>query len=147
MYELDFDKGTRTETITMFTGNASPRRDAMMNYRNVNSCYSKESLLEQYSQTKILVNVHQTDHHHTFEELRVLPALRRGVIVISETVPLIDKIPYSDYIIWTEYEHLTETVKEVQSNYEYYHNVIFGDGSLRELMHNMEAENEHNMHL
>jgi len=68
--------------------------------------------------TKILINVHQNDEHWTLEELRVLPAILRGVVVISETVPLDWTIPYRDKIIFTAYENLVHTVLEVQANYD-----------------------------
>ena len=74
---------------------------------------------------RILVNVHQTDHHHTFEELRVLPALCNGVLIISEEVPLKEEIPYSESIIWSSYDRLPETIEKVKENYDYYYKKIF----------------------
>ena len=88
-----------------------------------------------------MVNVHQTDHHHTFEELRVLPALLNGVIVISEDVPLKEKIPYSEYIIWVEYDKLSETTLDVYNNYLEYYDKIFKQGNLKEILTNMEINN------
>jgi hypothetical protein len=94
-----------------------------------------------YKNSKVLVNVHQTDHHHTFEELRVLPALLNGVIVVSEDVPLKEKIPYSDYIVWASYDNIAQTVKDVSNNYEYYFNKIFTNSKLMECIKKMQDLN------
>jgi hypothetical protein len=75
--------------------------------------------------TKILINIHQTPHHHTCEELRILPALECGVIVISERSPLNELIPYNNLIIWADYDDIIEKTKEVKENYDFFHNKIF----------------------
>ena len=56
--------------------------------------------------TQILINVHTTAHHHTLEEYRVLPALLRGCVVVSEDVPLAREVPYADSIVFAPYERL-----------------------------------------
>jgi hypothetical protein len=84
--------------ITTFVSETKPRRNQLLkNMRqsgipveNVVNCYSKEEVRDLYLNSKILVNVHQTPYHDTFEELRVLPALLCGCIVVSEDVPLKD---------------------------------------------------------
>ena len=106
------------------------------------NCFDKKCLLELYQKNKILINVHQTDHHHTFEELRVLPALLNGVIIISEDVPLKDKIPYNEFIIWSDYDKIVDKVKEVYENYEFYYNKIFVNSNLSEILMSM-TENNH----
>ena len=68
---------------------------------------------------------YKTPHHHTFEELRVLPALECGVIVISEFSPLIELIPYNNLIIWVKYDDITDKIKEVIDNYDVFHNKLF----------------------
>ena len=78
-----------------------------------------------YSSTKIILNIHQTDHHHTFEELRVLPALLSGVIVICEESPLKEHIPYKDYVVWCNYDEIINVTKDVLSNYEKYYELLF----------------------
>jgi len=78
---------------------------------------------------KILLNVHQTDFDHTFEELRVLPALLRGVVVVSEWSPLHHLLPFKDYIIFERYDKLAEKVIEVKNNYESYRDKFFGPHS------------------
>jgi hypothetical protein len=95
-----FQASERESTITMFSNNPCERRSKFSasaeGIVNVQGVFSKDELKRVYDGSKIMVNVHQTDHHHTFEELRVLPALCNGVVIISEDVPLKDKIPYAD---------------------------------------------------
>ena len=94
-------------------------------FLNVNNCFIKNDLQNLYKNTKILINIHQTEHHHTFEELRVLPALQCGVIVISENSPLSELVPYNDYIIWTSYDKILEKTIEIINNYDYFHDLIW----------------------
>ena len=68
-------------------------------------------------------------------------------MIISEDVPLKDKILYSDLIIWTSYEDLPSRVLEVNSNYEYYHNMIFGKNKLEEYSNQMIKSNYKNIGL
>jgi hypothetical protein len=129
----------RDGSFTIFTNNGSQRRDFIMgefykideNYINVSNCFSNDCLMNQYSKSKIMINVHQTDHHHTFEGLRVLPALSQGVLIISEDVPLKESIPYSNFIIWSKYDDLPKTLNEVQKNYNFYFNKIFNKDLLK----------------
>ena len=79
--------------------------------------------------TRILVNVHQTPHHHTLEELRILPALSRGVIIVSESVPLQEYVPFSEYIVFAPYHELAKTAADVYKNYTEHWNRIFGPSS------------------
>ncbi len=75
---------------------------------------------------KVILNVHQTDFHHTFEEFRVLPALLRGVVVVSEEVPLAHTFPLHEYVIFTPYHNLVEKTLEVLEKYEFYREKFFG---------------------
>lgn len=134
----NFLSKNRTSSFSMFTNNGSTRRDSILkefhkidsNFVNISNCFSDKCLHDLYNKSKIMVNVHQTDHHHTFEELRVLPALSQGVIVISEKVPLKENIPYNNFIIWSDYEDLPSKLYEVQKNYEKYYNKIFNKNLL-----------------
>lgn len=92
---------------------------------NINHSYSLESDLNLYKNTKILINIHVTDSHLTFEELRCLPALLCGVLVISEDSPMKEFIPYKDFIIWVPIGEIIEKTKEVLDNYKEYYNKIF----------------------
>lgn len=96
-----------------------------MNYNNINNCFEHDELKNLYLNTKIIINIHQTDHHHTFEELRVLPALQCGVIVISEESPLYYMVPYNEMIIWCKYNDIVNMTKNVLANYDFYYNKIF----------------------
>jgi hypothetical protein len=128
------------DCLTTFFDINQPRRKKLMdefknlrtneiNYHNVNNCFSKDALQDLYLKTKVLINIHQTDHHHTLEELRVLPALQCGVIVICEKCPINDNrhfnVVYDDYIIWAEYSDIVQKTIEVLENYEKYFHDIF----------------------
>jgi len=147
--EPNFTTENRTEIISLFVPNVSPRRDLMFNQlkksndriRIVSDCFTNNCLTNLYDKTKIIVNIHQTDHHHTFEGLRILPALSQGVIIISEEVPLKESIPYYEYIIWSKYEDLPETLKNVNDNYEYFFKNIFNQ-TLINLLDTIKSENK-----
>jgi hypothetical protein len=93
-------------------------------HTNVNNL-KKDELQKLYKNTKVMINAHKSEYHHTFEELQVLPALQCGVIVISEISPLIKMVPYNDYVIWTSYDKIVDKTIEVMNNYDHYHNLIF----------------------
>jgi hypothetical protein len=120
-------------TLTTFINTDEPRRAKLLqniksrsiDHINVNNCFNIDNLKELYKNTKIIINIHQTDHHHTFEELRILPCLQCGVIAICEDSPYKELIPYHDYIIWSSYDNILNTVEEVLKNYDYYFNEIF----------------------
>jgi len=120
-------------TLTTFVNIHEPRRYTLLetikymdiNHINVNNCFDKNALQTLYKNTKILINIHQTDHHHTFEEFRVLPALQCGVLVICEESPLSHLIPYNDYIIWASYDSIHAKVMEVLDSYDEYYDSIF----------------------
>ena len=136
-------KQRQINVLTTFINTNEPRRRALLDnikmanvdHKNINNCFSNEDLKNLYLNTKILINIHQTEHHHTFEELRVLPALLSGIIVISESSPLNNLIPYNDFIIWSSYDNIIETVKNVINNYDDYHNKIFKSKHLLSILH------------
>jgi hypothetical protein len=76
-----------------------------------------------------MLNIHQTEHHHTFEEFRVLPALLRGLVVICEESPLISSIPYSQFVVWSSINDLPMNVMKVKENYNDYVDRFFGPQS------------------
>lgn len=134
IYENYFIKDNRNIlSLTTFYDITQPRRNNLLNkiknenihHINVHNCFEKTELNNILKRTKILINIHQTDHHDTFEELRVLPALESGVIVISEKSPLNHLIPYNDLIIWETYDNIIDKLKEVINNYDMYHEKIF----------------------
>jgi hypothetical protein len=120
-------------------------KEENINLSNIQNCYTKDDLKNLYSKVKVLVNIHQTDHHDTFEELRVLGALLNGVIIISEDVPLKEEIPYSSYIVWTSYDNVCNVMRDVEENYLSYWDRIFGDGKLKQILIEMEDKNIYNI--
>ena len=146
-------KNRSKQIVTTFIDENEQRRKLLMDnlrsanlpYSNETNCFSNKDVETLYTDTKILLNIHQTPHHETFEELRVLPALLCGCIVISEDVPLKEHIPYSKFIIWTNYKSIIEKTKQVSDNYNYYFNKIFITGGLLNIINTMEKENYENI--
>lgn len=142
-------KDNRSGIITSFSNFNTTRRENIFNtltdkyddiYSNIN-VYNFEKQLEIYNRSKILVNIHQTDYHHTFEEFRVLPILQSGVIIIAEKSPLSEYIPYHEHIIWVDYNDIEYVVNDVYTNYAYYHNKIFNN-KLIDIINVMQNNNE-----
>jgi hypothetical protein len=136
LYEPNWGiRNREIDVLTTFIRTCEPRRFRLLeeikakniSHKNVNDCFEKEKLKHLYSNTKILINIHQTDHHHTFEELRVLPALLCGCIIICENSPLKQMVPYHQHLIWVKYDEVVEKCIEIQNNYEYYYNKIFSN--------------------
>ena len=142
IYEPCFLKENRNITsLTTFININEPRRAVLLKnmeneniqHININNCFKENEMQPILKNTKIIINIHQTPHHHTFEELRVLPALECGVIVISEKSPLTELIPYADLIIWTSYDDIIQKTKEVINNYDFFHNKIFSIENINRL--------------
>jgi hypothetical protein len=132
--------------LTTFIDKEQPRRKKLLNdldknninYQNINNIFNKNKLLKIYDNTKILINIHQTDFHHTLEEFRILPALSRNIVIISENIPLKYIIPYNEYIIWCDYSNIINTLKEVELNYDKYFNNFFENNNLKYILKNLE---------
>lgn len=139
VYDINFtfNNERNINILTSYIDVNQPRRKKLFEklyrnnilFTNVNNIFEKNKLCDIYDNTKILINIHQTPYHHTLEEFRLIPALSRGVVVISEIVPMKELLPYHDYIIWTTYDNIIETVKDTIKNYNFYHNKFFGDKS------------------
>ena len=134
IYDIYIVKENRNITsLTSFINTNESRRKLLLNnmienkimHTNINNCFDKNKLQSILKNTKIIINIHQTPHHDSFEELRVLPALECGVIVISEKSPLSELIPYNDLIIWVNYDDIINKLKEVINNYHYFNDKIF----------------------
>lgn len=137
--------------LTTFINTNEPRRHKLLenagsNIININNCFSRIELQNLYMNTKIILNIHQTDYHHTFEELRVLPAICCGVIVICEISPLTENIPYNEFIIWSDYNNILEKMEEVKENYNKYYNDIYGNNKLKNLLDKIEKDNYNNLY-
>jgi hypothetical protein len=136
------------EVITLFGNPNEPRRRSFLNYlessgvkfRNINNYFNEIDHL--YRNIKILINIRQTDHHDTLEELRILPALRCGTIVICEDAPLRDATGYSQFILWSSLEDMPDLIKDVLNNYDAYHQRIFGGETFTRRMKRLEFRNK-----
>jgi hypothetical protein len=138
LYEPYFIKENRNiPFLTTFINTNEPRRrlllDGIQNkkmaHTNVSNCFDRMGIETLYKNTKILINIHQTDHHHTVEELRILPAIQCGTIVISEISPLSELVPYHPFVIWTSYDNILDKATEVLENYDEYHKAIFTENT------------------
>lgn len=135
-YETGGDRSL--DVLSNFYDTAQPRRapliraltDRFPGYRNVTGVFDHAGLARLYGSARILVNAHQTPHHHTIEEFRVLPALSRGAIVISEDVPLRTHIPYHQHVVWCRFEEIPDTVAAVRADYDAVFDRIHGGGRL-----------------
>jgi hypothetical protein len=142
IYKCDFRKENRyIPVLTTFINVHEERRESFLKsiekkniqHVNVNNCFDTIVLEKLYKSTKILINIHQTYHHDTVEELRILPALQCGVIVICEKSPLYELIPYNDLIIWVEYDKILEETIEIINNYDFFYNFIFTEKNINKL--------------
>lgn len=136
LYDVDFGANSRhLDVTTNFYDVNQPRRYTLLEKlktvgaQNYTGQYGRD-LATLYRMSSILVNVHQTDHHDTLEELRVLPALRRGAIVVAEESALQSLIPFKDHIVWAQYNEIPIVVNWVRTNYKEYRDRIFNDALL-----------------
>ena len=141
------------DVITTFQNIYEPRRfnllrnclNSGIDVKNINNCYGEDNIKKVYEQTKILINIRQTDYHDTLEELRILPALLNKCVIISEYAPLIENIPYSKFIIWSKYEDMITTIKKVQENYNQIYNDIFNNSEYYTMIENLKQNNKNNI--
>lgn len=135
LYPLNIDALGRDGVITLFGNPEDSRRklflESLKNRHidsiNVRGVYFDIDSI--YRQAKIVINIRQTEYHDTLEELRILPALRSGAIVISESTPYAEKTWYSKFIIWGSLEQIPDLIIHTQRNYNQIHLQIFGDTS------------------
>lgn len=151
-YSPESEKRVEYDVITSFyilNPDGRPRRQVLhdklkqqnFNYLNLPKVFDEQLYNDYYKKSKILVNVHQTDFHDTFEELRVLPALLNGLIVIAEDSPLKESIPYSEYIVWCDYNEIVDKTNHVLENYDSYFNKIHGpESGLRNVIESMSLD-------
>ena len=155
IYETTYIKmeNRKISSLTTFINVNEPRRHKLLeniknnnhfNHININNCFDKNDIENLYRDTKVIINIHQTPHHDTFEELRCLPALQNGVIIVAEKSPLNHLIPYNELIIWCEYDDIINKVKDVLDNYEEYHSKIFTNDNVT-IINNMIINNNKTM--
>ena len=70
-----------------------------------------------FEDSAVLVNLAQKSYLQTPEELRILPALLQGLLVITEDNPFLDQLPYRDFVISALVPDLPKTIMEVTDNY------------------------------
>lgn len=139
----------RRELVTLFSNPNAGRRAAFLAeararglpVRNAGSAYRRDRLMALLDDTHILINMRQSEHHDTFEALRVLPALARGVLVVSEDVPLREHIPYQDCVVWASRSELIDVLETVHANRERYWQEIFGSGRCAERLRALGEQN------
>ncbi|MGC5585123.1 hypothetical protein [Ornithinimicrobium sp. W1665] len=88
---------------------------------------------EHFDQIAVLLNVHQTPHHHSLEELRVLPAILREVVVVSEEFPLQHELVYGDVVLTSALGELAATVRRTVQSYEDVWDALYGDDRARRI--------------
>lgn len=132
LYPICIDIDGREGVITLFGNPDDSRRKLFL--EDLYGYQIKSSNIREkyfgidsiYRKAKIVVNIRQTDYHDSLEELRVLPALRSGAIVISETAPYAARTWYSKFIIWGSIDQLPNLISDTEKNYDQIHSKIFG---------------------
>ena len=100
----------------------------------------REALSQLLLRTRILVDLRTREAYQTVNEFRLLPALQRGVVVVSEATPLIDSVPWRQYVVWANYSSFAATVNSVADAYESIWDALHGkDSRLPELLAQMRA--------
>lgn len=141
--------GGRRDVVATFTDSGQPRRRELLArlaglaipVRNVTGVYDEAGLRRLYAGAEVVVNVRQTDHHDTLEELRVLPALLCGAIVVSEDVPLRSLVPYERFVIWADYDRIPEAVRGALADAARLRRRIREDASFSETVAALERTN------
>lgn len=132
LYDLYMERQGREGVVTLFGNPEEPRRKTFLenltrqhiHSRNIRGIYFDIDLI--YRKVKIVINIRQTNDHDTLEELRVLPALRCGAIVICETAPFLEKTRYSQFMVCGTLAEIPQLIMDVEKNYDQYHERIFG---------------------
>jgi hypothetical protein len=132
LYPISTDVDGREGIITLFGNPEDSRRKLFLEdlsrhqirYNNIRGIYFGIDSI--YRSVKIVINIRQTEYHDTLEELRVLPALRSGAIVVCEAAPYAVKTWYSKFIIWGSIDQLPKLIADTKKNYNQIHSKIFG---------------------
>jgi hypothetical protein len=145
--------GGRRGVVTTFTDPRQPRRRELLarlaregiGVRNVTGVYEERGLRRLYGGAEVVVNVRQTDHHDTLEELRVLPALLCGAIVVSEDAPLRSLVPYERFVIWADYDRIPAAVRGALADNARLRRRILEDPTFHETVLAMESANRRSL--
>lgn len=147
LYAPDFRQRPRRHALLTLCSDATrgrrgqflrEARAAGLALRNVRRCFEPAALRALLLDTRILVNLRQSEDHHTLEELRILPALLCGVVVVCEDAPLRHTLPYAPYIVWATRDQLVATVAAVAADYAQWWQRIFTDPQLPQVLTQME---------
>ena len=96
----------------------------------------------------VLVNYRQFSHFRTVEELRILPALLQRVIVVSESGPYLDHIPYRRFARFADSNKFVEEVSKAVGSYESTWEDLFGrDSDFSDVIQQLRLDNETNFRL
>lgn len=107
----------------------------------VHNIHNFENYKIAFRHVAILLNFRQVEHFSTPEELRILPALLQGVVVITEDTPFARKSLCAEYLLFAHASNLIEIVKEVQGDYSKYWAQAFGDDRFSNFVKDLELSN------
>lgn len=119
---------------TMFGGPGVGRRADMlaeMHKRGIHSTniFNKIDYKKAFQDVAIMLNYRQFSSFHTLEELRVLPSLVQGCIVVTEDAPLLTNVPYSEFLEVATELQFVDKVQHVAEHYEEVWGRVFGKNS------------------
>lgn len=151
LYPIDWTACERPiDTLTTFVGRRD-RRDRFLqrllkyvpHHTSVTNMFDPHEKRQLYRKTKVMINIHQCLFHNTFEEIRVMPSLLCGTLVVSEDTPLREVIPYQHMVVWSPPELVVETTLHVLDHYKEYCEEIFTEQNrqLLEGIHNQDRVN------
>lgn len=137
--ELYYNKGNNNKiydigAIALY--NSRKRREILDSLNNLKGVQIKhicdwgEQRDKVLFQCKILINVHYSDIHTVYEEIRCNRCTANRVIVVSEeSMYQSDEaiIPFKNHIIFVPYDQLISKALDVLANYEKYYQELFND--------------------
>lgn len=126
-------KGDRRESLIKELNGAGH------NFRNISDNF--ENLSSVYKRHKILLNTNQTDHHHTFSELRILPALLAGMLIVAEETPLLNLVRYESLLLTGEASELGNLLRDARENYRDLRSSLISRTSVSQVFEELKKEN------
>lgn len=95
----------------------------------------------------VLINLGQKGYLQTPEELRILPALLEGVLVVTEENRFLDQLPYRDFLIATPLADLPDTLTQIRAGYNQIWTATFtssenSDQGFTQVLRKIEARNK-----
>ena len=114
----------------------------------VNNIHNYDDYSRAFKNCAVLVNYRQFSHFRTVEELRILPALLHRVIVVSETGPYLDLIPYGRFARFVDSDNFVKEVSRAVGSYESTWEDLFGrDSDFSDVIQQLRLDNEANFRL